>query len=161
MSFCIFWGKKNVHMSEEIPFWTYCIAFRINLQEVLPFHYLFLKFWCPSVGMMKTSWHCPCENDINANIWFLWEVLISHPITKRYILWDQLYFPFIDILSDCTSSKYRKALQDLWCFVTSNANCDHGVRVLLMNVWTYVFGNSSPKALTYGVFFLNFVFGQY
>ena len=46
---------------------------------------------------------------------------------------------------------YHKALRSLWDFMTSDPSCDHCVRILLLNMWTYVFESGSiPDALKDG-----------
>jgi hypothetical protein len=71
------------------------------------------------------------------------ENVLTLPTRKRY------QREYLISMRDCTSSEYRRALKDLWGFVTSNPSCDHCVRVLLINMWIYVFGKSTPRILTH------------
>lgn len=46
---------------------------------------------------------------------------------------------------------YHEALRRLWNFMTSDPSCDHCVRMLLLNMWTYVFKSGSiPEPLKDG-----------
>jgi len=69
------------------------------------------------------------------------ENALTLPTRRRY------QREYLTSLRGCSSSKYCEALKKLWDFVTFDPSCDQSVRVLLMNIWSYVFDHSVPKAL--------------